>query len=331
VSAIVEVSRGTVVESVHRLVIAVADGTGRLRASAGDVELVTFARSAIKPIQAIPLVEDGVAARFVLSEEDLALCCASHNGEAIHVAGVLAMLRRFGVEPDALACGPHAPLGEAASRALRQAGKEPERVHNNCSGKHAGMLGLARAHGWPIEGYAQPAHPVQQRMRAEVARWTGVTGESLYEAVDGCGVVTFALPVSAMARGFARLAIAARRGEAEASTILLAMGRHPEYVGGTNRLCSALIRAVDGRIIAKVGAEGVYCAAIPGAELGIALKVVDGATRAAEPALLAVLRAMDMLSDSEMAELSTWAEPFVTNTRGDRVGTIRVSLHLTGA
>jgi L-asparaginase II len=134
-----------------------------------------------------------------------------------------------------------------------------------------------------------------------------------------------------MARGFARLAIAARRGEAGASTILLAMGRHPEYVGGTNRLCSALIRAVDGRIIAKVGAEGVYCAAIPGAELGIALKVVDGATRAAEPALLAVLRAMDMLSDSEMAELSTWAEPFVTNTRGDRVGTIRVSLHLTGA
>jgi L-asparaginase II len=327
-SATVQIWRGGLIESAHRVVIAVVDGQGRLRAQAGNIEHVTFARSAIKPMQAIPLIEDGVASRFAMTPRELALCCASHNAEPRHVEGVLALLKRFGISPDALACGPHMPLGEQAARSLRASGRQPDRVHNNCSGKHAGMLGLALTNGWPLEGYHESDHPVQQRMLREMSRWTGVEESAIPIAVDGCGVTTFALSVSAMAKGFAMYARAARQKESAAAILLEAMARHPEYVAGENRLCSALMGAVAGRIIAKVGAEGVYCAAVPGADLGIALKVMDGATRAAEPALLAVLQRLGLVTAAELASLTRWAEPAVMNTRGERVGSIRVSLEL---
>jgi L-asparaginase II len=327
-SATVHIWRGGLIESAHRVVIAVVDGQGRLRAQAGNIEHVTFARSAIKPMQAIPLIEDGVASRFGMTRRELALCCASHNAEPRHVEGVIALLKRFGITPDALACGPHMPLGEQAARSLRASGRQPDRVHNNCSGKHAGMLGLALTNGWPLEGYHESGHPVQQRMLREMSRWTGVEESAIPIAVDGCGVTTFALSVSAMAKGFAMLARAARQKESAAAILLEAMARHPDYVAGENRLCSALMGAVAGRIIAKVGAEGVYCAAVPGADLGIALKVMDGATRAAEPALLAVLHRLGLVTAAELASLTRWVEPAVMNTRGERVGSIRVSLEL---
>jgi L-asparaginase II len=327
-TASVQVWRGGVVESEHRVAIAVMDGAGRVRMSAGDIDTVAFARSAIKPIQAIPLVDDGVAERFDMTTQELALCCASHNAEDRHVDGVLALLRRFGISPDALACGPHVPLGEAAARQLRASDREPERVHNNCSGKHAGMLGLALVHDWPLDGYAEPEHPVQQRILREVSRWTGVPEAEIPVAIDGCGAATFALSVRAMARSFAALAIGARNDDGAAARVLSAMGRHPGHVAGEKRLCSALMAAVEGRIVAKVGAEGVYCAAVPGAELGIALKVIDGATRAAEPALLAVLRALKLLTEAETDALGKWVEPAVLNTRGQRVGSIRATLDL---
>jgi L-asparaginase II len=324
----VEVWRGGLVESIHRASVAVVDAAGRLRASAGAPGLVAFARSAVKPIQALPVVEDGAVDQFGLTEQELALCCASHSGETRHVEAARSMLHKVGLEEEALACGPHAPWYGPAAEALRDAGVVPGRVHNNCSGKHVGMLALARVHGWPVAGYQELQHPVQRRLLREIARWTGSIDEEIPTAVDGCGVVTYALTLQAMAGAFARMAAAARAGDTVVSRVVHAMVRWPEYVGGTGRLCTQVMRAVGGRIFAKVGAEGVYCAGIPGAELGVALKVEDGATRAAEPLLLAVLKALGLLSDDEMGGLARYAEPDIENTRHERVGHVHAVVEL---
>ncbi|MHB1168763.1 MAG: asparaginase [Longimicrobiales bacterium] len=327
----VEVRRGAVVESRHEVSVAVADGDGVLRATAGDPELFTYARSAIKPLQALPLVQDDVAERFGFGGVELAVACASHGGEPCHVEAVQGMLQRIGLDEHALACGAHPPMYQPAAQALRDAGRAATRIHNNCSGKHAGMLALARAHGWPVAGYHDVDHPVQQRMLQVLTHWSGVAPEEIAIAADGCGVATFALPLSGLARAFGAFAAAARRGERGPATIVKAMANHPEYVAGTARLCTELTRASGGRIIAKVGAEGVYCAAVPGAELGIALKVEDGARRAAEPALLAVLHALGVLSDDEIGMLARYAEPVLRNTRGERVGELRAVVELEPA
>jgi L-asparaginase II len=326
--AIVEVWRGSAIESRHRICIAVCDAEGQLRAQGGNVELVVYARSSVKPLQALPLVEDGVAEQFGLTSAELALCCASHGGEPRHINAAESILRKIGAAEEALACGPHTPLHEPSARELRETGREPTRVHNNCSGKHAGMLALARFHGWPLAGYHTLEHPVQQRMLAEIARWTALSSDEILTAVDGCGVVTFAVPLSAFAQAFARFAAAARRGDGGPARIVSAMTRNPEYVGGSGRLCTELMRTAKGRLFVKVGAEGVFLAGAPGAELGIAVKVEDGAQRAAEPALIRVLRALNLLSDDEVAELDRFAEPVLHNTRGEAVGLIRTTLQL---
>ncbi|MGQ0813673.1 MAG: asparaginase [Gemmatimonadota bacterium] len=330
-SSLVEIARGSVVESRHRISVAVVDAHGRLRARAGDPALLTFARSAIKPIQALPLVEDRVAERYEITQQEIAVCCGSHNGEARHVEAVRALLRKIGADEDALACGPHAPLGKTAANALVNTGRPAGRVHNNCSGKHAGMLALARYYSWPLVGYHEAEHPVQQRMLAEVARWSGVPAEDIPLATDGCGVVTFALSLEKMAAAIAAFAAAARRGAEGPTRIVQALVQHPEYVAGTDRLCTDLMRAARGRIFAKVGAEGLYLAGIPGAELGIAVKVEDGATRAAEPAVIATLTALALLTDDEVGQLERYAEPDLLNTRGERVGTIRAQIRLEAA
>lgn len=327
-SSVVEVWRESVVESRHRVNLAVVDAHGRTRAVAGDPEVLTFARSAIKALQALPLIEDGVADQYEISAQEIALCCASHNAEAFHVNAVRRLLRRIGADEDALACGPHVPMGRLAAAALAESGVEPGRIHNNCSGKHAGMLALARYYGWPLVGYHEPQHPVQLRMLKELSRWSGVAPEDTHVAIDGCGVATFALPLSRLAFAFAAFAGAARRGEAGPARVVDAMTQHPEFVAGTDRLCTDLMRVARGRIFAKVGAEGVYLAGIPGAELGIALKIEDGATRAVEPALIATLRVLGLLTDEEVAQLSRYAEPDVMNTRNERVGKIRANIKL---
>lgn len=327
-SSVVDVARGSVIESRHQVSIAVVDAHGHLRATSGDPQTLTFARSAIKPIQALPLVEDGVAERYEFTEQELALCCASHNGEARHVETARAMLRKIGADEDALACGAHVPMGRTAANALVNTGRQPGRIHNNCSGKHAGMLALARYYGWPLVGYHLPEHPVQQRMLTEVARWSGAIADEIPIAVDGCGVSTFGLTLERMATAFAAYAGAARRGVEGPARIVQAMVRNPEYVAGSERMCTDLMRVARGRIFAKVGAEGVYLAGIPGAELAVALKVADGATRASEPALLATLRVLGLLSDDEIGQLEKYARPEVMNTRNERVGTIRAHIRL---
>ncbi|MFO7892538.1 MAG: asparaginase [Longimicrobiales bacterium] len=323
----VEVTRGGVVESVHRVDVAVMKGEA-LVARAGSSDRVMFARSAVKPFQALPLVDDGVIARFGLGPEHLALACASHSGEPRHVEVARSTLDAIGLPESALACGPHPPFDDRAAARLRAEGQDPGRIHNNCSGKHAGMLALVVAHGWPAEGYHRPEHPVQQRMLDEIERWTGIDRRAIATGVDGCGVVTFAFPLQGLARAFARLVAAAGAGEPGPKAVVGAMATHPHLMAGTDRLGTRLAEVTGGRVLAKVGAEGVYGAATVDGGLGIALKARDGAKRAGEVALLGVLEELGVLEPDELGALERWARPEVRNTRDEEVGELRALAEL---
>jgi L-asparaginase II len=266
--SVVEVVREGLVESRHRVHAAIVDSEGRLRASVGDPELETFVRSAAKPFQALPIVSDGAMDRFGITLEELAVCCGSHSAEPRHVEVVRSLLRRVGIDGEALACGPQPPLHKGSRRALAEAGLEPLRMHNNCSGKHAGMLALARAHGWDIEDYHRADHPVQQRLLSEIARWVGMPAEAIGLAVDGCGVVCFAMPLRQMALGYARLARGARLGDHDPTFVVGAMTAYPEMVAGEGRLCTDLMRRTTSRTFAKVGAEGSTASGCPARSSG---------------------------------------------------------------
>jgi L-asparaginase II len=205
------------------------------------------------------------------------------------------------------------------------------RLHNNCSGKHAGMLALARARGWDPEGYHLPEHPVQARILEEVARWTRMPAEAIGVGTDGCGVVCFALPLRRMALAFAALAAAARSGEPAPAAVVGAMTAHPEMVAGPGRICTELARVTEGRLFAKVGAEGVYCVGVPGAELGIALKVEDGSERAVAPAVAGVLRELDLISEDDFGALHRYVFRELSNSRGEVVGEVRPVIRLRAA
>jgi L-asparaginase II len=312
--------RGRVEESRHRVHVAVVDARGRVLHSAGDAERTTFLRSAAKPFQALPLVAEclvGGPGGMTLAE--LAVCCGSHNGEPLHLQAVRRILDRTGLPEEALECGPHSPLGAEAADRLRRSGEAPAPIHNNCSGKHAGMLALARARRWEPAGYRSPRHPVQRRMREEVALWTGIPAGKIVSGVDGCGVPCFGVPLRAMARGYAALVEAEADGVPGPGTVVQAMSQHPFMVAGTGRLCTELMELAGDRVVAKVGAEGVYGAALRGRGVGIALKVEDGARRACGVALVGVLEAVEVLTGEELARLGAWRRRPVPNTRGEEV------------
>ena len=316
----VRVTRCGTTESIHRVHVAVADARGRLIGGCGDPAQVAFYRSAAKPFQALPLVEDGVVERFGFTREELALCCASHNAEPEHLALAQSMLARTGLDERALACGPHPSLRPERARELWARGVRLRAVHNNCSGKHAGMLALAVAQGWPPEGYLERGHPVQLRMLAEIARWTGVAASELVTGTDGCGVVTFALALAEMAASFARFTAAADAGD-PAARIVAAMTGHPFAVAGTGRTCTAVMQRLGGRVFVKTGAEGVYCGGVRGRGLGFALKVEDGARRASDMALIGVLSDLDVADAADVAALAE-GRMEVVNTLGVDVGRI---------
>jgi len=327
----VEQLRGDLVEAVHDVHAAVLDAGGRLVARAGDPDLVTFWRSAGKPIQALPLVEDGVADRFAFTSEELALVCASHSSEPGQVARVRELLGKIGCGERDLLCGPHPPLSEQVARDYATRGVRLTAVYSNCSGKHAGMLALARHHGWPTEFYTRPDHPVQQRCLREVSRWTDVPVAAIRTATDGCGVVCFGIALRAMALAYARLAIAdfgLRIADWKGggsirnpqSAIVQSMMRHPDLIAGEGRPCTELMRAHPGRVVVKVGAEGVYCALLPRDGLGVAIKVADGHALASALALAAVLEQLGLRP--RPASLTAWP---LLNTRGEPVGELRVN------
>lgn len=325
-TCVVEVLRGDTVESVHRVHIAIVEAGKGLVASAGNPAHHSFVRSAIKMFQVLPFVEAGGVENFGFTAAELALCTASHGGQPIHVAAAHSMLKKASLTEDALACGPHPPMHAPSAEALRSAGVKPSRIHNNCSGKHAGMLAFTTQQGWVTNGYHRAAHPTQQRMLSTVARWMGINAEDIEQAVDGCGLPTYALALDAVAEGCARFAAAVDDKKPAPFQIFSAMTAHPDMVAGTDRLDTDLMRTAQGRLFSKVGAEGFYAAAIPKRRMGLALKVEDGSIRASEPALLAALRLMDVVEYREFEALSRYAVPVVLNTRGETVGTIRTRL-----
>lgn len=321
----VEVLRNGVVESRHRGIAAVCDAAGRVVAGWGDLCQPVFPRSAVKPLQALPLIESGAADRFGLDSRHLALACASHGGEPEHVETVAAWLARVGLPQAALECGAHWPSDPDAARALARAGGEPCPLHNNCSGKHSGFLTTAAALGEGTEGYIQPDHPVQRRVTQALSEMMGLDLPAAPWGVDGCGIPTFAAPLPAVAAAMARLADPAALGRARAAAcgrIRAAMRAHPHLVAGSGRPCTAVLQAVPD-VVVKAGAEGVYTMALPRRGLGVALKIEDGAGRAAEVAMIALLDHLGALDDDARAALANRPSAPVLNVAGKLVGEIR--------
>ncbi|MBM3530326.1 MAG: asparaginase [Alphaproteobacteria bacterium] len=319
---LVEVVRGALVESRHRGAVAVADPDGRTVFSIGDTERPVYPRSAIKALQALPLVESGAADRFGLAPEELALACASHGGEPDHVAAAMRMLARAGIEPSALRCGAHWPLHQPSAQALARSGGTAGALHNNCSGKHAGFLCTACALGADIASYTEPVHPVQREVKAVLEELGGVTLADGTCAVDGCSVPTWAMPLTALARAFARFGAGAQMSQERAKSaarLRAVCAAHPWHVAGTGRFCTAIMRAFGGRVFVKTGAEGVFCGALPELGLGIAVKCDDGAGRAGEATMAGVLARF--LTD-DRATLEPYVRPVLRNWNGIAVGAI---------
>ena len=327
---LVEVTRGGLVESRHRGTFVVASAAGDILASAGTFDAPVLPRSAIKVFQALPLVESGAADAYGFTPAELALACSSHSGEPDHVAAARSMLKKAGLSVKHLECGPHWPAWQPAARRLK---REPTALHNNCSGKHAGMLALARYMGAETHGYIDPNHPVQREIAAVVAALCGYDLGAATCAVDGCSVPTWAVPLRNLATGFARLAtpgaLTSERAEA-AARLFAAVASEPFMVAGTNRFCTELMRAVP-RAFVKTGAEGVFCGCVPDAGLGIALKCDDGASRASEAIMAALLARLDAFSEEERQALDGFSAVPVRNHRGIHTGDLRVVSEHFGA
>jgi L-asparaginase II len=322
----VTVWRGSIPESRHRIRAAAISATGEVHLETAGGDDITTLRSAAKPFQLLPLVERGHADLWGFSPEELAVMCASHTGSPHHVELVRGILTRLELRETDLACGYHDPLDAASLALLRAHPEQRSPVYNNCSGKHAGMLCLALSEKWETRGYERAEHPVQLLMRRTVAEVCGVTAESMQLAVDGCSVPVFALPLSAIARGYARFA-AARDGEHERSRALdrirRAMIAFPAATGGVGRFSTQLMECATPNLVAKGGAEGLESAGVVDRGIGVAVKCEDGASRAGGPAMVAVLDSLRALPGSSPT-LESLRRPLLHNAAGLEVGRIEV-------
>src|SRR5215213_2634664 len=336
---LVEVKRGSITESRHRGHIAVVDPEGNLVASLGAPENVTYLRSSAKPFQALPLLISGAAERFGFTDREVALACGSHNGELIHTDLAASMLKKIGLGPEALRCGTHEPYGVEAALELRVRGEQPNVLHNNCSGKHAGMLAVALHIGAPIDNYENPENPVQKAIADVVSQFSGVAVIDMAVGVDGCAAPVFGITVKAMALAYARLvsppASFDKKTRDASERIVRVMSSYPELIGGTSeRLDTELMRAAPRRLISKVGAEGVYTAGIrPSDEwpqgLGVAIKIEDGDDKRARPTVvIESLRQLGVLRDESLEAVAKYAFFPVKNRRDEIVGEISASFDL---
>ncbi|TAL16681.1 asparaginase [bacterium] len=332
----VRAMRGGLVESLHRGHLAVARPDGALLDALGDPDFPTFLRSAAKPFQAIPVVEDGALTRFSLTSGELAVMCGSHSGQSFHVEAVLSILSKIGVEEAALLCGVHPPSHKLTAKRLQESGEKPRPIHNNCSGKHAAMLALCVFHGWDTEDYVNPGHPVQIHIKKVVAECLGLSLEELGEGTDGCGVPVFRAPLRAVARGYARLAwpkgddtLPEKRVKAM-HHLVKACVENPEMVAGDERICTDAMRAAPGRVLAKTGAESSYGLSILEAGVGIAFKIEDGSMRALPPAVVEILIRSGTLRSTEVATLSAYHRQIIKNHRKETVGVIEPCLKWHG-
>jgi L-asparaginase II len=336
---LVEAWRGDEVESFHRGAFAVVDAAGGVVHAAGDVDRPVFPRSSIKVMQALPQVESGAADRFGLNDAELALACASHDGEPEHARTAAAVLSKAGLDAGVLECGTHWPYSESAKLALAAAGEPPSALHNNCSGKHAGFVclgctlaGAREARGF-LQGYVQPDHAVMREVGAAIENVTGCDLSRAPRATDGCSIPTYGMPLRALALGFARVAtgVGLSPGRAAAARRLrAAVAAAPFMVGGHQSVDTKLMTQFGQRVFCKVGAEGVYGAALPEAGLGIALKMDDGNNaRACQVAIVALLAALGTArSDAEHALLAALSDVTLRNWRGIEVGRLAAAAEL---
>ncbi|MFM9857931.1 asparaginase [Pseudoxanthobacter sp. M-2] len=326
--AVVEVTRGPVVESRHRGILAVVDADGAAVVAMGDVERPVFARSAVKLMQALPLIESGAADALGLTVSELSIAGASHNGEPAHVDTARAMLTKAGLSPDALECGTQWPDRMDDMATLIRANARPTALHNNCSGKHAGFLCLACTMGVDPAGYVEPDHPVQREITAALSAMTETPLDASVRGIDGCSIPTYAIPLSRVARGFARMGTGTGLAPARATAawrLRQAAAAEPFMVAGTGRFCTEVMGRFGERAYVKTGAEGVFCAILPERGLGVALKVDDGGTRASEALMAAVLQRFVAKDDEERTFLDTWAKRAIRTRREKQAGEVRVA------
>lgn len=321
---LVDVYRGDLVESIHNGAIAVVAPDGEVLASVGQPELKTYWRSAAKPIQAIPLVADGVADYYGLTDREIAVISASHSGEDLHIDLVRSILDKIGLDETALKCGTHYPYNKKAKEKLVSAGKKPTEIYNNCSGKHSGLLSLCQYNDWNIDNYFALEHPLQQVLLKYIALITGVKKDEIITGEDGCGVVVYGLPITSMARAYARLANPENLPvdlEPAVARIRDAMINNPDAVGGTGRFNTDLMEVAGEYLVAKVGAEGVFSLGIKGGP-GITIKIGDGNRRAIPPVIMRLLNEFIELSKEEEDSLKEYEEPVITNHKDNEVGKI---------
>jgi L-asparaginase II len=338
---LVEAHRGNAVESKHRGALAVVDARGDVVLALGDTQRPIFPRSAVKVLQALPLVASGAADALGLSDEELALACASHNGEPAHVATAAGMLAKAGVDARVLECGAHWPYREAFQREMAARGETPGALHNNCSGKHAGFICLAcrRAGGQPLfdyaKGYVKATHPVMREVSQALQAATGWDLSKAPQGIDGCSIPTFGIPLQHLARAFARVATGtglAPDDAVAATRLRRAVAKAPFMVGGTDRFDTRVMQRLGERVFCKVGAEGVYCAALPGQGLGVAMKIDDGNNaRAAEVTMAALIEAYVPLDEAEARFLRGLSDVRLSNWNGIEVGALRASAALRSA
>lgn len=339
---LVEATRGGARESAHSGAVAVVDARGGVVVSLGDIDRPVFPRSAIKVLQALPLVASGAADQLGLDDEELAVACASHSGEPKHVEVVQRLLAKAGLDASALECGTQWPTRETVQREMAAAGRKPSALTNNCSGKHAGFLGLAcRMCGGSgvdlrqyAKGYVGPDHPVMREVTAAVGAATGADLDHATRGTDGCSIPTYAIPLRHLALAFARIAtgvgLSPEHGRA-ASRLRAAVARHPFLVAGTGRFDTRVMERLGERVFCKIGAEGVYCAALPDRGLGVAIKVDDGQARGAEVAMAAVIEALVAMQDDERNFVRGLSDVTMKNWNGIEVGRLRAVPELRAA
>jgi len=326
-------SSGYTVENIHMGSVAVVDVTGKLRWFAGDPHFMTFTRSALKPFQALPFVLANGPARLGLSQDELALLCASHSGEEKHVRAVASILAKIGLDEHHLECGCHAPLYYEAVGQHIPCDRSWTPVQHNCSGKHSGFLAWCRLNGAPTANYVAPDHPLQQAIRNTLAQVTGLPADSMPAGIDGCSAPNYALPLLRLAHLYARLA----QGKADAQygaafdALYNAMTGHPDLVSGTARADLAYMSAGAGDWVSKAGADAVQTIGIRSAGLGIAIKIGDGASRALQCTVYSVLDQLGLLDQRQRALLEHYRQPAIKNLRGTTVGEIRAVFALQRA
>ena len=323
---LIRTHRGTHIENQHRGAYVVTDPHGDIISAAGHYQSMIYARSSLKPINVLAMLESGAADHFHVSEEEIALACASHSGEQKHVELVAAWLDRIGCTPEDLECGIHAPMAQSARRDLQKKGEKPTTLHNACSGKHAGFLTLTKFLGALIKGYTNSDHPTQKAIMKTAAHMVDIKVDETPKGIDGCRIPMMAMPMINLAVGMTKLVAPTDLEPClkdSCQRVIQAMQKHPFCIGGTKRFDTEIIDHTQGQVLVKMGADGVFSGIIPKKKWGIALKIDDGNLVAAEAAMFHVLRRLEILDKSlyqEDGPLTHWMKLPITNYLKEQVG-----------